>query len=88
MNAANPLTTNLMLDTISPEMKGTANSLHQLVFHLGWVICGPISGYLIASYTYSIVFHLAAILYVISSFYFYFTFRYLERGELSKEENL
>lgn len=81
MNAANPLTTNLMMDYISPGMKGTANSLHQLVFQLGWVICGPISGYLIASYTYSLVFYLAAFLYLVSSIYFWFTFRPFNGGD-------
>lgn len=83
MNAANPLTTNLMMDNISDAMKGTANSMHQLVFQLGWVVCGPISGFLIASYSYSIVFYLAACLYLSASFYFWFIFRSLDRGNLS-----
>jgi len=50
MNAANPITMNLMMENVSDKLKGTSASLHQLVFQLGWTICGPISGMLIAGH--------------------------------------
>lgn len=78
MNGANPMTTNLMMDNISDEMKGTANSMHQLVFQLGWAICGPISGFLITAYNYQFVFRVAAVFYLFSTLFFWFMFRGLE----------
>ncbi len=78
MNSANPITMNLMMDNVSDKMKGTATSLHQLVFQLGWTICGPISGMLIAGFSYQFVFQVAAIFYIFSTIFFYFMFRGLE----------
>ncbi len=79
MNSANPITLNLMMENVSDEMKGTATSLHQLVFQLGWTICGPISGLLIASFSYQLVFQVAAIFYTFSTILFYLMFRGLDR---------
>lgn len=84
MNSANPMTVNLMMDHVSDSMKGTANSLKQLVFQLGWAICGPISGYLIQIQSYQFVFNVAAVFYIFSTTLFYFLFRSLER---SKEQD-
>lgn len=79
MNSANPITMNLMMDNVSDKMKGTATSLHQLVFQLGWTICGPISGMLIAGFSYQFVFQIAAVFYTFSTIFFYFMFRSLEK---------
>ncbi len=79
MNSANPITMNLMMDNVSDKMKGTATSLHQIVFQLGWTICGPISGLLIAGFSYQFVFQVAAIFYTFSTIFFYFMFRGLEK---------
>lgn len=78
MNSVNPVFSNLLMDSVNEEMKGIANSLIQMVFQLGWVICGPVSGWIIAHYGYSYIFFISAFFYLISAGYFYVSFKYKE----------
>ncbi len=86
VNAANPINMNLMMENVSDGLKGTASSLHQMVFQLGWAICGPISGLLITAYSYQFVYNVAAIFYVFSTLFFWIVFRALD--EPGKEEQV
>ncbi len=79
MNGGNPLKQSLMMGMIDDNMKGLANSLQVMVFNLGWAIMGPISTNIVAKggsyWGYTTVFIITALLYIISSIYFYFVFK-------------
>ncbi|OEF99397.1 multidrug transporter [Vulcanibacillus modesticaldus] len=78
MNAGNPIIQSLMMDKIDDDKKGLANSLSAMVFSLGWAVMGPISTSIVAKggsyWGYAIVFMITAILYTLSSVYFYLMF--------------
>ncbi len=83
MNAGNPIQMSLMMRSVDDSMKGLANSIGQMVFHIGWAVMGPISTSIVmvhgSYYGYAFVFSITSVLYVISSFYFYFMFRNYSR---------
>lgn len=78
MNAANPITANLMMETVGDEVKGIANSLSQMAFQLGWAVMGPISGIIIAGYGYKYIFFLSMVFYLLSASSYYLFFRKLD----------
>ncbi|KQL55669.1 MULTISPECIES: MFS transporter [Bacillaceae] len=79
MNAGNPIQAALVMRLIHPQMRGTANSVTQMVFQLGWALMGPVSMGIVALYGaykgYAIVFCITAALYVIGSIYFLLVFQ-------------
>lgn len=79
MNAANPITSSFMMETVSDSMKGLANSASQMVFQLGWAVCGRLSGQIIDRYGYGRIFYLAGLLYATSAVYYFVMFRGLDR---------
>ncbi|AZR74767.1 hypothetical protein BBF96_00780 [Anoxybacter fermentans] len=82
MNAANPITSNLMMEEVGDKVKGIANSLSQMAFQLGWVVMGPISGMIIAEYGYSYVFFLAMFFYLGSALCYFIFFRHLDEEKV------
>ncbi|MDR6227481.1 MFS transporter [Desmospora profundinema] len=79
MNAGNPIIQSMVMARVDDDMKGFANSVNQMVFMLGWALMGPISTGIVAHggsyWGYAQVFCVTAILYVVGSAYFYWTFR-------------
>ncbi|MFB5759800.1 MFS transporter [Paenibacillus medicaginis] len=79
MNAANPIQSAVMMDKISARRRGTANSLMQTAFMLGWATMGPVQSYLVTTYGnywgYAITFSITGLLYVVSSLLYYIMFR-------------
>ncbi|MFB5266499.1 MFS transporter [Paenibacillus enshidis] len=79
MNAANPIQSAVMMDKISAKRRGTANSLMQTAFMLGWATMGPVQSYLVTTYGnywgYAITFSITGLLYVVSSLLYYIMFR-------------
>ncbi|WP_353626039.1 MFS transporter [Bacillus sp. JCM 19041] len=79
MNAGNPIQAALVMKLIHPRMRGTANSVTQTVFQLGWALMGPVSMGIVAAYGayngYAIVFTITACLYVLGSVFFLLVFR-------------
>lgn len=78
MNAANPLTSSLMMEEVAPHVKGIANSLTGMSFQLGWAVMGPISGMIISKTGYSNIFFLAMFFYLASAVSYYVFFRHLD----------
>ncbi|MGE5654572.1 MAG: hypothetical protein ACM3ZQ_10005, partial [Bacillota bacterium] len=60
-------------------VKGLANSASQMVFQLGWAVCGRLSGQIIDRYGYGRIFYLAGMLYATSAVYYFIMFRSLDR---------
>lgn len=89
MNAGNPIQMSLMMKSVDDSMKGLANSIGQMVFHLGWAVMGPVSTGIVmmhgSYYGYAFVFSITAVLYVISSCYFYFMFRNFSSKQVPKQ---
>lgn len=60
-------------------MRGTANSVTQMVFQLGWALMGPVSMSIVALYGaytgYAVVFCITAFLYIAGSVFFLLVFR-------------
>ncbi len=79
MNAANPITSSFMMEAVSDKVKGLANSASQMVFQLGWAVCGRLSGQIIDRYGYGRIFYLAGLLYATSAIYYFVMFRGLDR---------
>lgn len=79
MNAANPLSSNLMMEEVEEKVKGIANSLSQMSFQLGWAVMGPISGMMIASSGYRNIFILAMVFYLASAVSYYVFFKHLDK---------
>ncbi|MDP4097615.1 MFS transporter [Paenibacillus sp. P96] len=79
MNAANPIQSAIMMDKISVKRRGTANSLMQTAFMLGWATMGPVQSHLVTTYGnywgYAITFSITGLLYVVSSLLYYIMFR-------------
>lgn len=79
MNAGNPIQAALVMKLIHPKMRGTANSVTQMVFQLGWALMGPISMSIVAIYGaytgYAVVFCITAVLYITGSVFFLLVFR-------------
>ncbi|WP_078392158.1 MFS transporter [Shouchella patagoniensis] len=79
MNAGNPIQAALVMKLIHPRMRGTANSVTQMVFQLGWALMGPVSMGIVAAYGayngYAIVFVITACLYVLGSVFFLLVFK-------------
>lgn len=78
MNAANPITSGLMMEEVTPQVKGIANSLTGMAFQLGWAVMSPISGIIISKSGYSNIFYLAMVFYLASSVSYYVFFRHLD----------
>ncbi|MCG3088695.1 MFS transporter [Sporosarcina cyprini] len=78
MNAGNPIQSAVAMEVVSDKYKGLANSTNQMVFNLGWATMGPIATGLVVSqgtyWGYAYAFTITAVLYVISSTYYYFIF--------------
>ncbi|WP_442951131.1 MFS transporter [Paenibacillus sp. 481] len=79
MNAANPITSTILVENISNSKRGFANSLNQSVFMFGWASMGPVQSYFVTTYGsywgYAFTFSITGLLYVTAATYFYFTFR-------------
>ncbi|GAF14438.1 hypothetical protein JCM19045_3753 [Bacillus sp. JCM 19045] len=79
MNAGNPIQAALVMKLIHPNMRGTANSVTQMVFQLGWALMGPVSMSIVALYGaytgYAVVFCITAFLYIAGSVFFLLVFR-------------
>lgn len=90
MNAANPIQSAIMMDKISARRRGTANSLMQTAFMLGWATMGPVQSHLVTAYGnywgYAITFSITGLLYVVSSFLYYMMFR--ERRTITAKANI
>jgi len=85
MNASNPITSAVMLEEVPENLKGITNSLNQMVFQLGWTVCGRLSGIIIDNYGYDLIFYLAGGLYATSAVYYYFMFRYIDKRGILTE---
>lgn len=79
MNASNPITSAVMLEEVPENLKGITNSLNQMVFQLGWTVCGRLSGWIIDHYGYDLIFYLAGGLYATSAIYYYWMFRHIDK---------
>ncbi len=79
MNASNPITSAVMLEEVPENLKGITNSLNQMVFQLGWTVCGRLSGIIIDNHGYDLIFYLAGGLYATSAIYYYFMFRHIDK---------
>lgn len=79
MNAANPIQSAIMIDRVSDNRRGIANSLTQTAFMLGWATMGPVQSHLVTTYGtywgYAITFSITGCLYAAASFLYYFMFR-------------
>lgn len=79
MNAANPITSSILVDRVSSRRVGMANSLNQMAFMLGWAGMGNIQPKIISSYGtywgYALTFSLTGLLYVSAAVFFYLMFR-------------
>lgn len=87
MNAANPIQSNLMVERISAQRRGIANSITQTAFMLGWASMGTVQSYLITTYGtywgYAFTFSVTGALYVSAALCFYLMFRE-PKGSLSQ----
>ncbi len=81
MNASNPITSAVMLEEVPENLKGLTNSLNQMVFQLGWTVCGRLSGIIIDQHGYDLIFYLAGGLYALSAVYYYFAFKHIDRRD-------
>lgn len=78
MNAGNPIQSAIAMEVVHDKYKGLANSINQMVFNVGWATMGPVAAALIIAFGsywgYAYAFTITAILYFVSSIYFYFVF--------------
>lgn len=79
MNAANPISSSILIDHVSDRRRGIANSLIQTAFMIGWATMGPVQSYLVTTFGsyhgYAITFTITGMLYVTASVFFYLMFR-------------
>ena len=79
MNAANPISSSILIDRVSEKRRGIANSLMQTAFMIGWATMGPVQSYLVTTFGsyhgYAITFTITGLLYVTASIFFYLMFR-------------
>ncbi|MEN1984680.1 MFS transporter [Paenibacillus sp. ES5-4] len=79
MNAANPIHSAILVDKVSDERRGIANSLMQTAFMIGWATMGPVQSYLVTTYGtywgYAVTFSITGGLYVLSSLLYFMMFR-------------
>ncbi|WP_211748261.1 MFS transporter [Paenibacillus sp. Marseille-Q4541] len=79
MNAANPISSSILIDHVSEKRRGIANSLMQTAFMIGWATMGPVQSYLVTTFGsykgYAITFTITGLLYVTASAWFYLMFR-------------
>lgn len=92
MNAGNPIQMSLMMSKVDDSVKGLANSVNQMVFHLGWALMGPVSMGIVASFGsyngYAIVFSITGILYLCGSIYFFLVFKSIGKIEGNHESKM
>ncbi|WP_243648668.1 MFS transporter [Hazenella coriacea] len=85
MNAANPITSTMLMEQVDHRFKGLANSFGQMVFMVGWAVTGPFSTSMVATHGtywgYAINFALTSICYIVGASYFYFVFRKLKTSQ-------
>ena len=78
MNAGNPIQSAIAMEVVHDKYKGLANSINQMVFNVGWATMGPVAAALIIAFGsywgYAYAFTITAVLYFLSSIYFYFIF--------------
>lgn len=78
MNAGNPIQSAVAMEVVSDKYKGLANSVNQTVFQIGWATMGPIAAGLVIGFGsywgYAYAFTITAVLYILSSTYYYFIF--------------
>ncbi|MDI2586758.1 MFS transporter [Psychrobacillus sp. NEAU-3TGS] len=78
MNAGNPIQSAIAMDLVHDKYKGLANSVNQMVFHIGWASTGGIATGLVMAYGfywgYAYTFSITGVLYIIASTYFYILF--------------
>ena len=78
MNAGNPIQSAIAMEVVHDKYKGLANSVNQMVFNVGWATMGPVAAALVIAFGsywgYAYAFTITAILYIISSVYYYFIF--------------
>lgn len=78
MNAGNPIQSAIAMDLVHDKYKGLANSVNQMVFHVGWASTGGIATGLVMGHGYywgyAFAFSITGVLYIIASTYFYILF--------------
>lgn len=78
MNAGNPIQSAIAMDLVHDKYKGLANSVNQMVFHIGWASTGGIATGFVMAYGfywgYAYTFSITGVLYIIASTYFYILF--------------
>lgn len=78
MNAGNPIQSAIAMDLVHDKYKGLANSVNQMVFHVGWASTGGIATGLVMAHGfywgYAFAFSITGVLYIIASTYFYILF--------------
>ncbi len=78
MNAGNPIQSAVAMEVVSDKYKGLANSVNQTVFQVGWATMGPVAAGLVIGFGsywgYAYAFSITAVLYILSSTYYYFIF--------------
>ncbi|WP_373426077.1 MFS transporter [Paenibacillus radicibacter] len=78
MNAANPITSSIMIERVSDSRRGIVNSMTQTAFMIGWASMGTVQSYLVTTYGYywgyAITFSITGALYVTAATLFYIMF--------------
>jgi len=78
MNAANPITSSIMVERVSDARRGIVNSLTQAAFMMGWASMGTVQSYFVTTYGsywgYAITFSITGVLYITAASLFYFMF--------------
>ncbi|TCZ73193.1 MFS transporter [Paenibacillus albiflavus] len=78
MNAANPITSSIMVERVSDARRGIVNSLTQAAFMMGWASMGTVQSYFVTTYGsywgYAITFSITGVLYITAASLFYIMF--------------
>jgi MFS family permease len=67
MNAAQPLSRSILMDTVPKQHRGKINALEGIVWGLFWNVSAVAGGYLIAFYDYQFTFLITASVYTVGS---------------------
>lgn len=91
MNAANPIHSTIMVESVSDSRRGIVNSLTQTAFMLGWASMGTVQSYFVTTYGsywgYAITFSITGVLYVTAASLFYFLFGGRKKKSISQKSH-
>ncbi len=81
MNIGVPITTNVSMELSDKREQGLVNALLMVAWNSSWMVSTAVGGNLIEKYGYTLTFVATSVLYVVSTLFYFWAFRGIERRD-------